>query len=267
MKPRCSRLKAFLATLGLWAALGLPATANAQSGITADVMQRGVLRVAIAGGNAPYSSIDTNGEAVGYDVEIAKAFAASLKLKPEFIVVDSPGRITALQGGQADVAVANFTYTPERSTAVAFTEPYLIVGVSFLVPADSPIQSVEELNAAGMKISSPRGATSADTAASVAPNAELVLFESVNDSFLAMKSGQADAQASENIYAANVVATDSSVRILPGTYSYEEIAIGVPAGDFDWWRIVNSWVHQFNHSGENARVFKETIGSEMPPLD
>jgi polar amino acid transport system substrate-binding protein len=255
------------ASIAICAALVLPASANAQSGLTGNVMQRGVVRVAIAGGNAPYSSIDTNGEAIGYDVEIAKKFAASLKLKPEFVVVDSPGRITALQGGQADIAVANFTYTPERSTAVAFTEPYLIVGVSFLVSANSSIKNVEELNVAGKKISSPRGATSADTAASVAPKAELVLFETVNDSFLAMKSGQADAQAAENIYAAKVVAQDPSVRILPGTYSYEEIAIGVPAGDFDWWRIVNSWVHQFNHSGENARLFKQTIGSDMPPLD
>jgi polar amino acid transport system substrate-binding protein len=239
---------------------------HAQSNITADLLQRGVLRVGTVGGNAPYSSINPSGEPEGYDVEIAKAFAASLKLKTEFTIVDSPGRITALQTHKVDIVVANFTYTPERSTAVAFTEPYLIVGVSFIVPKNSSIKSVDELNSPDRKISSPRGSTSAQTAADVAPKASLVLFENVNDAYLAMKSGQADAAASENIAAAADMAKDPDIRVLPGVYSYEEIAIGVPAGDFDWWRIVNSWVHQFNHSGGNAALFKKTVGSDMPPL-
>ena len=69
-----------------------------------------------------------DGQPDGYDVDIGKALAAALKVKPEFILVDSPGRITALQTGKADVADASFTNTIERSTAIAFTRPYLIVG-------------------------------------------------------------------------------------------------------------------------------------------
>src|SRR6476659_6916394 len=82
MKTGYNRRNAMAASIAICAALVLPASVNAQSGLTGNVMQRGVVRVAIAGGNAPYSSIDTDGEAIGYDVEIAKKFAASLKLKP-----------------------------------------------------------------------------------------------------------------------------------------------------------------------------------------
>src|SRR3954447_23360163 len=89
---------------GALALAAVPQVAAAQN-LTADIMHRGTLRVAIVGGNAPYSSINPSGEPEGYDVEIAKALAASLKLKPEFSVVDSPGRITALQTGKADVAI------------------------------------------------------------------------------------------------------------------------------------------------------------------
>ena len=45
-------------------------------------------------------------------------------------------------------------------------------------------------------------------------------------------------------------------RILAGNFSYDEIGIGLPAGDFDWWRIVDTWVRQFNNSGENGRLFR-----------
>src|SRR4051794_36749084 len=108
-------------------ALAIPSASFAQtSRILADVQQRGVLRIATLGGNPPYSVFRPDGQPDGYDVDIGRALAAALKVKPEFILVDSPGRITALQTGKADVAVASFTNTIERSTAIAFTRPYLI---------------------------------------------------------------------------------------------------------------------------------------------
>ena len=58
----------------------------------------------------------------------------------------------------------------------------------------------------------------------------------------------------------------SKYKVLPGLYSREEIAIGLPAGDFDWWRAMNAWVEQFNASGENSRLFKQWFGYDLPPI-
>ena len=55
-------------------------------------------------------------------------------------------------------------------------------------------------------------------------------------------------------------------KVIPGDFSHEDIAIGLPGGDFDWWRVLNTWVKQFNASGDNARLFKHWFGYEMPPL-
>lgn len=245
---------------------GLATPAFAQSSITAEVLKSGVLRIAIAGGNAPFSSLDPSGEAVGYDVDVAKALAAALKVNPQFIIVDSPGRITSLQTGKADIAAANFTATTERSTAVAFTEPYMILGISFVVAASSGIQTVEDLNKEGMVIASPRGSTADALAASMAPNAKRLQMESVSDATLAVKSGQATAQALDSLAAATLVAKDAEMRMLPGAFSYQEVALGLPAGDFDWWRVANSWVRQFNNSGANAALYKKWFGVEMPEI-
>ena len=40
---------------------------------------------------------------------------------------------------------------------------------------------------------------------------------------------------------------------LPGNWSYEEISIGLPAGDFDWWRVLNIFVKNLNASGDKAK--------------
>lgn len=244
----------------------LPANAQ-QSNVYADVKGRGTLRIATQAGNPPYSSLATDGQPTGYDVDIGKALAESLGVKPEFIIVDTPGRIAVLQTGRADVTIANFTATTQRSTAVAFSRPYVVVGSVFLSLSGSPIQTVEQLNDAKYKVAYVRGATSEQTTAAVVPKAEKLRFDANNDGFLAMQSGQADAVFLDSLQAAAYVAKESGkYRILPGNFSYEEIAIGMRTGDFDWWRIVDGWVAQFNGSGANNTLFKKYFGFDLPTV-
>jgi ABC-type amino acid transport substrate-binding protein len=263
MKSTRFLLGSILAIIALCCGL-LPATAQ-QSNIYAGIQSRGSLRIATVAGNPPYSSVGTDGQPTGYDVDIGKALADSLGVKPEFIIVDVPGRIAALQTGRADVTIANFTATTQRSTAVAFSRPYVVVGSVFLALDGSPVQTVEQLNDAKYKVGYARGATSEQTTAAVVPNAEKLRFDANNDGFLAVQSGQADAVFLDSLQAAAYVAKEpGKYRILPGNFSYEEIAIGMPTGDFDWWRIVDGWVAQFNGSGANGTLFKKYFGFDQP---
>ncbi len=261
-----------LAAVAVYVLIGGLATqvARAQStpsNIMAEVAKRGTIRIATIVGNPPYSSVSPSGEPQGYDVEIGKLIAAALKVKPEWVIADTPGRITTLQTHRADITLANFTNTIERSTVIAFTRPYLIVGSTFMVKKESPVQSAEQLNDAKYKVSGPRGGTFEPIAANTVPKAQVLRFDTVQDALLALKSGQADANLGDSLQiAATVAASNGAMRALPGNWSYEEIAVGLPAGDADWFRIMDAWVRQFNGSGDNARLFKKIFGFDMPPL-
>ncbi|MBM3535892.1 MAG: transporter substrate-binding domain-containing protein [Alphaproteobacteria bacterium] len=255
----------------LSASLGWSPAAEAQQqqqqSVLSEVLKRGVLRIATIGGNPPYSSLDPSGKPVGYDIDIANLLAEQLKLKPEFIVVDVPGRITALQTRRADVTFANFTANVERSKVIAFTDPYVVVGSIYMVKKDSPIQTVEQLNDPKYKIGFARGGTAEGISALTAPKSQKVRFDTVGDAYLAMQSGQVDSQLQDSLQNASYMAKDGDkYRNLPGNWSYEEISIGLPAGDFDWWRVLNIFVKNFNASGENARLFKKWFGYEMPAV-
>jgi polar amino acid transport system substrate-binding protein len=240
--------------------------ANAQN-IYADIQSRGTLRIATIAGNPPYSSVGTDGQPTGYDIDIGKALAESLGVKAEFIIVDVPGRIASLQTGRADLTIANFTATTQRSTAVAFSRPYVVVGSVFLALNESPVQTIEQLNDAKYKVAYARGATSEQTTAAVVPNTEKLRFDANNDGILALQSGQADAVFMDSLQAAAYVSKETGkYRILPGNFSYEEIAIGMPTGDFDWWRVVDGWVAQFNGSGANNTLFKKYFGFDLPTV-
>jgi len=256
-----------VAGLGL-AAMALPAAAQqAQTGVLSDVLKRGIIRIATIGGNPPYSSLGPDGKPAGYDIDIANLLAEQLKVKAEFLIVDAPGRITALQTRRADATFANFTANVERSKVIAFTDPYLVVGSIYMVQTGSALQSVEQLNDAKYKIGFVRGGTAEGISNSSAPKAAKVRFDTVNDAFLAMQSGQVDAHLQDSLQNSDYLAKNpGKFRNLPGNWSYEEISIGLPAGDFDWWRVLNIFVKNLNASGENNRLFKKHFGYDMPAI-
>src|SRR5262245_56375668 len=210
----CAAILVVLVLVATWSSL--PAYGQ-QSSILADVVKRGTLRVATVAGNPPYSALGPDGKPVGYDIDIANLIATSLKVKPEFTIVDSPGRIVVLQTRRADITIANFTNTVERSTVIAFTDPYVVVGSIFMVLKSSPLQNVEQVNDPKYKIGYPRGGTAEQIAAAAAPKAVKVRFDTVGDAFLALKSGQVNAQLMDSFQNVAWLAKEpGNLRNLPG---------------------------------------------------
>jgi len=237
-------------------------------GILNEVLERGTIRIAIQGGVPPYSVIKENGEPEGYDIDIGKAIAAALKVKPEWVIVDTPGRITALQTRKADITIADFTANTQRSLVIAFTEPYIVVAMQFTVLASrDDIKTIKDLDKPEMKIGFGRGSTQEQLVPAAVPNATLSRFSGQADTMDALNTGRIDSMALDNLgTSGQLAANPGKYKVLPGTYSREDIAVGLPAGDFDWWRVLNMWMHEFNTSGENAKLFKKWFGYDMPPM-
>ncbi len=179
MSNRRSILTAGLAAGAAAAALASTvreAQAQQVSKILTDVQNRGALRIATVAGNPPYSSFKPDGTPEGYDIDIGNAFAAAIKVKPGWFEVDTPGRITTLQTGKADIAVANFTNTIERSAAIAFSRPYVVVGSNYLVKKDSRYTTVDDLDKPQFKVGVTRGGTGKGICQATTPNAQMVRF-------------------------------------------------------------------------------------------
>src|SRR3954452_19103101 len=151
-------------------ALGAHPSSAQEKNVLKQVLERGTIRIAVQGGVPPYSIINANNEPEGYDIDIGKAIADSLKVKPEWVIVDTPGRITSLQTGKADITIADFTANVERSKVIAFTDPYLVVSMVFTVRAKrGDLKTVEDLNNPNIKVGFGRGSTQEQIVPSVVP--------------------------------------------------------------------------------------------------
>ncbi len=89
-----------LLTAALIGASFVAATSHAAD-LLDEAKQRGTLRIGLEGTFPPFNSKAPSGELVGYDVDIAKAVAAKLGLKPEFVTTEWSGIIAGLQAGSS----------------------------------------------------------------------------------------------------------------------------------------------------------------------
>ena len=87
-------------------------------------LSRGVLKIGMEGTYPPFTYKDEKGNLTGFDVELARAVAAKLGLKPEFVLTEWSGILAGLQANKYDVIVNQVGINPERQKSIGFSAPY-----------------------------------------------------------------------------------------------------------------------------------------------
>lgn len=81
------------------------------------------LLVGTTSGNYPFEGIENN-ELVGFDIELARRFAAFMGQRAKFAMMDFGALIPALVTGKIDLVAASVYITPERQKSIDFSDPY-----------------------------------------------------------------------------------------------------------------------------------------------
>jgi ABC-type amino acid transport substrate-binding protein len=131
------------------------------------VKQRGTLRIGLEGTFPPFNSKAPSGELVGYDVDIAKAVAAKLGVKPEFVTTEWSGIIAGLQANKFDVIVNQVGITDARKQVLDFSPAYTYSAAQLIQRKDDTRQfkSLDDLK--GKKLGVGLGTNYMDMAKSV----------------------------------------------------------------------------------------------------
>ncbi|MGZ0148520.1 transporter substrate-binding domain-containing protein [Kribbella sp. WER1] len=123
--------------------------------VAADLAPTGVLRASINLGN-PVLAQGTAEAPAGITVDIARELAQRLELPLELVCFDAARKsFEALTTGQADLCF--LAIEPARAAEVAFTAPYVVIEGVFAVPQDSPLATVADVDAPGVRIGVKQG--------------------------------------------------------------------------------------------------------------
>ncbi|ERL55452.1 Amino acid ABC transporter, periplasmic amino acid-binding protein [Psychrobacter aquaticus CMS 56] len=168
-----------------------------------------VLRIATEGAYAPFNYTNADGTLGGFDVEIANALCADMKVTCDISAQDWDGIIPGLKAGKYDAIVAAMSVTPEREQQVSFTEPYFSNTLVFLAKKDSDFDPSNSSDINSNSIAAQRSTISSQWLETAYPKADMKLYDTLSNAFLDLSSERVDAMVSDKLPALEWLGTTS----------------------------------------------------------
>jgi polar amino acid transport system substrate-binding protein len=153
------------------------------------------LKIGTEGAYPPFNMITAEGKLVGFDVDIAHALCAEMKVECELVTQDWDGIIPALQAGKFDAIIASMTITDERKEQVSFTNKYYTTPLALIALKDSELTSTEPAALAGKTVGA-QGSTTQSIYADdfYAPaGAEVKQYPTQDEAVADLQNGRLDA--------------------------------------------------------------------------
>jgi polar amino acid transport system substrate-binding protein len=207
--------------------------ADPSSAAVAALAPTGVLRAAINLSNfLLVTGRDDDGLPVGVSPDMARALAGRLGVDVELRGYRSPGELADDAANDA-WDVGNIGAEPARAEAIAFTAAYCEIECTYLVPAGSPIATVDDVDQPGRRIASaPRAAYDLWLERNLR-HAELVRSADLSGSFQLFVDDGLDALAGLRPGLLKDAARLPGSRVIDGRFSSVQQAMGTPRGRDD----------------------------------
>lgn len=132
-------------------------TTMINNSVRQELAPTGKMRTLINLGNPILAKWDAaKGQPYGVSVDLANVLAARLGVDLEFIVMDAAGKcVEALTHERADVGF--FAIDPIRGAGIHFTSPYVLIEGAYLVPRESAITVIADVDAEGNRVAVGQG--------------------------------------------------------------------------------------------------------------
>jgi polar amino acid transport system substrate-binding protein len=212
------------------------------AGVVKDIAPTGTLRAAINLGNMVLAQKDpATGEPRGITVDLARELARRLGLPLALVPFDAAGKVfDALKTGSWDIAF--LAIEPVRAAEIAFTAPYVIIEGVYLVPTDSPLRAVADVDRDGVRIAVNKGSAYDLYLTRTLKHAKLVRGESGVDLLVQDKL---EAAAGVKQPLVEYAKTHPAVRVMDGRFMEIRQAMGTPKLRYEGRDAAPRYLHAF----------------------
>lgn len=213
----------------------------------------GKLRPGMNLSNGLFTSKDAaTGELRGVSVDLMRELASRLGVPVEFVVFETPGEVAdAAATGTWDVAI--LAIEPARARTIAFSPPITAIDATYAVHADSALRSVEQVDAAGVRIAAPDKAGYELYLTRTLRHATLVRTKSFKESIACFNERRADALAGLKPALLDSMDKLPGARLLEGTFMTVNHGLGTPRDRNAAAAYLKAFVEDVNASGFVAR--------------
>lgn len=201
-------------------------------------------------------------KAVGIDVEILQAICDKLGYKMEVQDMEFGSIISAVASGKADIGFGAITITEERAKSIHFTTSYATGIQSIIVAEGSPITSIDDLYADGIKIGVQQDTTGDIYATGDFGEDHVARFNKGADAVQALLTGKIQAVIIDNSPAETFVAQNEGLAILPTPYAEEPYGFEISYDKEDLYNEVNGALEALQADGTVQKIIDKYINAD-----
>jgi polar amino acid transport system substrate-binding protein len=220
------------------------------------VKKAGVIKVGTSADYPPFESVDSNGNKVGFDIELMNEVANRLGVKVEWVDMPFDSLIAAVQEGKIDASISAFNYSEERDKMIDFSDAYYTSEDAFTV-ADGFAGKIEKPeDVASYKVGVQTGTTQdtwlTDTLVGKGLLSEENLFryDRVDQAMLDLQNGRIDVMMSDYVPAQALVKQLGGLNIVyHGVLSTGPMNMVLPEGDKELKQAINETIAKLQSEG------------------
>ncbi len=229
--------------------------------LPANIKSRGFFNIAVKCDSPPFGYIDVRGRNAGFDVEIARRFAAfafGRSARVKFTCVTTPAREPALTSDRVDMVIATFTYTADRDTRIDFSRAYYKATGRILVPNSAPNDYISQLG--GKTIATTSGSVYDRWVKNCFKDTKLVVTDGFTNALLAFRDGRADALMWDDTVLVGIATADPNVKLTSDTFLALPYGIGIKQGN----TALKAWVNARLSLMKKRDTFNTILKNNVP---
>jgi polar amino acid transport system substrate-binding protein len=226
----------------------------------------GKLRVAVyVGSPTSYIPGQTLADAKGIGYELGRDLARRLGVPFEPVIFPkNADSLAAIKAGAADVTFTNAT--ADRARDMDFSNSFLRVEQSCLVPAGSAIKGLGDIDAKGVRVGVSVGSTSQKLLGERFKNAQVIAIPSLDQAVNMLKAGELEGFATNKAILYELSDRLPGSTVLAGAWGYEKFAAGIPKGREGGLALVNQFLSEAQKNGQVAEAVKRAgVRGTVPP--
>jgi polar amino acid transport system substrate-binding protein len=226
---------------------------TAPSDVVKELAPTGKLRAAINLGNIVLAQ-GTPAAPSGVTPDLARELGRRLGVAVELETFDAAGKVfEALKASRVDIVF--LAIEPVRAAEIAFTAPYVIIEGVYVVPSDSPLKTVTDVDREGVRIAVNKASAYDLYLTRTIKNAKLERGESGVDIFAKDKL---EVVAGVKQALANFVKQTPNVRMIDGRFMEIQQAMGTVKGREAGARYLRAFIEDMKASGFVAEALKRS---------
>jgi len=248
-----------------------PLAAQELTGTLQQIKKSGQIRIGYRVSEPPMSFLDKDGKPTGYSIDICKGIVTELEnkigtdVKVEYVPVTADGRFQALGDNKIDILCGSTTKTLSRSELVDFTQLTFVTGASMMTLRDN--KALDSAGFDGTKIGVVKATTTEIALKKLiretSTDAEVVLFNSAQESINALRQKKIDAFSSDQIVLIGLALKEHdpmNFAVKSDVFSFEPFALAVRRNDADFRLVADRVISELYRSRKILEIYDRWIG-------